>query len=264
MPMRKVFLLIFVGFCVLFISCTPTKTSSENVGNTTTLPDNPVAIARQDTVNSMRLLSSGSLPGSSNKDSPRLEGWFDVNDYFKVLNHLNVQSGYTLEYFYREETNGGRPFLYARKIDRKPHATLSDLDKYWGLKDPYKYLDYIGIDNTEEGYFQFIALRILGGQFYIFWHSAYQNRDLICSHSGLESIIARNSELPLETQNKARQLDLAPRVELNSDTAIVRVITFATYGGFTEETYTIKREFPHNIIDIKTNKLIPFSSSTRF
>jgi len=51
---------------------------------------------------------------------------------------------------------------------------------------------------------------------------------------------------------------------LTGDIAIVEVITFTKWGGFYRETYTISREVPHRIMDIKQENLVPYDCGIAF
>lgn len=238
------------------------------------MTDNDLSLARsrQNTVDAMRSLINGySLPREYRTvDSARLEGWFDVNAYFSVLSHLSMQPGYTLDYVYHGRQYEGHPYMYARRVDSKPFSSLKELTQSSNtdmLKNPYSrpgdydYLSYIQTDNTKESFFQYAVLRILGGNFYLYWHDNYRKCTIICDHIGLEALfcdtgILRDGNLPFKIQEEARQLELAPRVEFTEDTAVVRLVTFTKWGGFNEGTYTITRTFPHIITDIKIENLV--------
>ena len=268
--LRNIFILILTCFCLLGTSCTPTEKPS----------DDPVATARQATVDAIRLLPSGyTVPkvDYNTLDSARLEGWFDVNKYFSVLTHLSMQPGYTLDYIYHNiGGEDAHPFLYARKIDSKPYSTLGELaETYpdatnWYESDhTYDYLARVQTDDTEESFFQYVTLRIMGGQFYLWWHANYSDHINICDQTRLEALFAdtgslNDQKLPPEVRNAARRLDLAPRVEINQDTVNVRVVIFTKWGGFIEETYTITHKFPHIIEDIKTKILVPWQINLTF
>lgn len=166
------------------------------------------------------------------------------------------------------------PFLYARKVNSKPFNALTELAKTysdttnWSESDhAYDYLTYVQTDDTEESYFQHAVLRIMGGQFYLWWHAAYNDHTVICNSSGLEKLFAKNGSpfsVPAEIQGKAQLLDLAPKIELDKATATVRVVIFTSWGGFIEETYTISRASPHMIQDIKTKTLVKWNVNVTF
>jgi hypothetical protein len=262
----------------LTLSCTPIEKSTESPGITSALPDDPVAVARQATVEAMSSVRAGyegPKAGYDVPDSPRLEGWFDVNQYFSVLNHLSLQPGYTLDYLYVSNGSGARPYLYARKIDRQPYTTLEELaetytdETYMDVtKDhTYDYFAQVQTDGSEESFFQYVVLRIMGGQFYLWWHAGYNDYTIICDSTRLEAILADNysySTLTTEVKEKARSLDLAPKVEINNDTVSVRVVIFTKWGGFIEKTYTITRSSPHIIKDITEKTLVEWYINLTF
>lgn len=45
---------------------------------------------------------------------------------------------------------------------------------------------------------------------------------------------------------------------LTQNTAIVELVTFTKWGGFYRTTYIFDRSFPHNIIDVKKENLVPY------
>ncbi|MCJ7742943.1 MAG: hypothetical protein MUO99_00045 [Dehalococcoidales bacterium] len=240
-----------------------------------------MATARQAMVDALSSLSSGyTRPevGYNTPDSARLEGWFDVNEYFSVLTHLSMQPGYTLDYVYHNiGGEDAHPFLYARKIGSKPFSTLDELAQtyndstnWYDSDHIYDYLTYVQTDGSEESFFQYIVLRIMGGQFYLWWHANYNDHTIICDHTGMEAILSEFTQqgaivtMPSSVQEKARRLDLAPKVVINKDTVSVRVVIFTKWGGFIEETYTITRMFPHMIKDIRTMTLVNWDSNIMF
>ncbi len=187
-----------------------------------------------------------------------------------------MEPGYILDYIYYCNGSGAQPTLYARRIDAKPFSTLSELEASFGKNathvDPskayqYDYLLHVQTDDTPESYFEYVALRILGGQFYLWWHAGYSYRPIICNRDGLESML-KSSEPPFgppdDINNKARLLDFSPKVEVGKDTASVRVVTFNSWEGFIEQTYLIQRSSPHVIQDVKINALVAWHANVTF
>jgi hypothetical protein len=71
--------------------------------------------------------------------------------------------------------------------------------------------------------------------------------------------------MDLPSQAKARTLrDIEPVVRLTGDVAIVEVITFSNWGGFYRYTYTIQRGFPHTIVDLKQENILPYDCGIMF
>jgi hypothetical protein len=280
---KNILIQVFACFCIIAVSCTPAQNSTADTTTVTTITIDPVASARQKIVDSMYSLTSGyTVPDIiyNTPDYPRLEGWFDVNEYFSLLTRLSMRPGYTLDYVYHNMGSGAQPYLYARKVDSKPYSTLEELAKMYNdqtyidttKNHAYDYLGYVQTDGTEEAFFQYVVLRIMGGQFYLWWHAAYNDKMIICDQTGLDALFSDvnsyssrfGQTLPSEVQDAARRLDFTPKVEITSDTVTVRVVVFTKWGGFIEETYTIVRAFPHIISDIKTKTIVPWQINLTF
>ncbi len=61
---------------------------------------------------------------------------FDVSQFFTVLEHLSMESGYTLDYVYRFDGMGGSPVLYARPLNQVPYGSSADLEAVWQSENP--------------------------------------------------------------------------------------------------------------------------------
>jgi hypothetical protein len=55
-----------------------------------------------------------------------------------------------------------------------------------------------------------------------------------------------------------------PAVLLSGDTAVVELVTFTKWGGFYRLIYTISREAPHTIIEIKKENILPYDCGVVF
>jgi hypothetical protein len=269
----------------------PEKLNSTAIPPTTTPPlitlDSSPASAYQQMVDSLRALATGIpipasfKPGtSSNLDYLRPAEAFDVNIYFTVLNHLSMQPGYVLDYIYHDASLGAQPYIYARKSNDQPFKSLTELEDttkkqagpgYDQNELYYTYLEQIRVDGTPEGFFQFIALRITGDQFYLFWHANLNDRKIICDHEALDKTISSlrgfwgiSDEKLYDLQKQSANLDLEPKIEIGDNTVRVKIVTFTKWGGLIQREYSITRQFPHRVIDSKTATLIPFDCGLRF
>jgi len=174
---------------------------------------------------------------------------FDVNEFFSVLEHLSMVPGYVLDYDYAYYKDLGFPHLYARESD-KADSEYPD------------YMNYIRTDGTEDSFFELVVLRIMGGQFYLWWHANFDDLTIICNSDGLEDILTTPDEMdqtiPPEVQQEARELELEPSVEFENDTVTVQVVVFTKWGGFMQQTYAITRDFPHNMLRTEEEILVPY------
>ena len=209
-------------------------------------------------------------------EKPAGEAVFDPNHLLVPLTHLRLRPGYTLDFVYRFDGMGGRPFLYAREETAPP---FGDYDAFQAAVDACHdsmavdrcdYLDYIEADGTAEGFFQWVVLKTMGDQFYLFWHAGYHDAEIIASRERLDSVVADlasgNFGVPLSAaqRRQALRVDPAPVVTLGEDAVTVRVIWFTRWGGFNETTYTLSRSAPYRVIGQETNQLVDYDCGIMF
>ena len=267
---------------------TPTSTLASSSEPTSTplptsTPDIPSSEAWQATVDALVALhrSAGSTPEHLRKENAvRTGDEFDVNAYFTVLDHLSMEPGYTLDYVYCYDGSGfaGFPKLYARPDVVPTKAATTDTpptgDQPWYLTcsdvsgDADSYLAHVQVDGTEEGFFQFVVLRMMGGQFYLHWHAGYYDAAVVCDRETVESIISADGSYgqPFSAEQKqvARAIDPAPVVEMEDDVVTVKVVVFSKWGGFKRGTFKIGRNFPHATLESEFETLVEYDCGIMF
>jgi len=62
-------------------------------------------------------------------------------------------------------------------------AAIPDYE-YWEW-----YLRHVRIDGTKQGYLEYVALSLLGGQFYLFWHENYHDTRIVCDKPEIKKIL---------------------------------------------------------------------------
>ncbi len=238
---------------------------------------NPFHTSWQDTVDTFASLvhAQNHIPAHLLRtDAVRTGDEFDVNRYFSVLTHLSMQAGYDLDYVYYFDDLGSRPILYARPIGTLSHSTYADYRKTVG-SDSFqdlasKYVDYIQVDGTQQGFFELAVLWTLGDQFYLGWHANYNDAMIIADREALERLLTSYLEfgfgkgLPLDIQIRARFLQLEPSIEIEDDTVLVKFLIFTKWGGFIQESYMISRTFPHRIFKEEHTTLIEYDCGVNF
>ena len=127
----------------------------------------------------------------------------------------------------------------------------------------------IVINDTEQGFFEYLVLNIMGGQFYLSWHANYDDIMIICDCSALQNVYEETEdfmglELPVESIIAASELDLSPKIEFTDENVIITAVFFTKWGGFLQGTFTIKRDFPHNIIEGEWEVLIEYQCGVMF
>lgn len=198
---------------------------------------------------------------------------FDVNQYFAVLEHLSMQSGYALDYVYRFDGMGGSPVLYARPLNQVPYDSFADLDAVWqsenptASKDQYdRYLEFVQLDGTPEGFFQWVVLRTMGRQFYQYWHAGYNDVQILFNLQSLDQIqpMFPEEKLTAGLMEKAHSLPIEPQIKFQGDQVTVQVMIFTHWGGFIQETYTIASTVPHRILNQSRETLLEYNCGVSF
>ena len=220
------------------------------------------------------------LPRHLTADNPlRQDSDFDPNQYFKVLKHLKLASGYKLDYISLNDELGGLPLVYARKSSNAPFQSYSDFLKSFGeevsgersygeLSHKYDYLEKIRIDKTPESYFEFLTIAYLGDQFYLWWHGSYNDAKILCDLSDMQYIDADmqgfDPEFPQDVKDRIGQIDFNPFVIVDESTISVRVVTFTKWGGFFENVYVMDKDNPSQLLDVQRNPLIEYDCGIAF
>jgi hypothetical protein len=127
----------------------------------------------------------------------------------------------------------------------------------------------IRIDGTAEGFFKYVVMQMLGGQFYLSWHSDYNDIRIVCDPLCIDDIIKEIEdfelrEIPAHILEQARNLSYEPVIEFKGETVNVSVMTFSKWGGFTRIITTIKREYPHKIVSVQRETVLEYNCGLAF
>jgi hypothetical protein len=255
MRVHRAFAILLLLLCLLLTSCSHGPTTS----------------TWQPSVDALVQLTRGlETPPQLQQEDARKDGAeFDANQYFAALPHLAMETGYLLDYVYLFDGMGGLPVLYARPVDQPPYATYTAYTQATESEtDRSSYLDYVAVDGTPEGFFEYTVLYIMGGQFYLYWHSNYNDALVIAGRDGFDSLLTTmeswNLELPDNLQSQARRIDFTPAVEVQENAVRVQVIVFSKWLGFARETYVIEKAFPHTITLENQEILVPYDCGIMF
>ncbi len=220
------------------------------------------------TVSAIENIQPEKIPNDLRKTGIKQGDEFDANQYFGVLNHVSMREGYILDYVYHIDDLGAFPMLYARPMDQTPYVSAEGVSADTKLPD---FREYVVLEDIEQGYFEYAVLNIMAGQFYLDWHANYNDTEIVCNRESVDDIIFSvnegniGSDLNLTQQAKARAIkNIEPVVTLTKDAAVVRIVAFSKWGGFFRLTYTIRREVPHIIIDVKEEELVPYDCGVMF
>lgn len=220
------------------------------------------------TVLQMSQLQTGEIPEYLWTTGKKRGDEFDANEYFSTLTHISMREGYVLDYVYQIDDLGGYPLLYPRSNDQEPFASSVDIPEIEEWQD---FREYIVIEDTEQGYFDYVVMDIMADQFYLYWHANYNDTQIVCNRQQVYDIVAQvnsgdfGNAMDSAQQAKARTLrNIPPVVRLAGDTALVEIVTFTKWGGFYRLTYIISREQPHTIIEIKEENILPYDCGVMF
>jgi len=193
----------------------------------------------------------------------RREEDFDPNTYFTALERLSLEPGYVLDYVYYADFLGGAPVLYARATDQPPYSSESALPR---TLPPY--LDSIHAEDSIEGFYQLALLRVLGGQFYLYWHAGYNDRQVLVTPAAITALLEAGDgfeqAFPHDMHREAQNLNPTPQVVLNETTVTVTLLTFTNWGGFEQYTVTFQRAFPHTRIEETIKTLVEYDCGVVF
>jgi hypothetical protein len=228
-------------------------------GAPTSDPPPAYAAAWQQIVDDLRSLqNSQGLPNRLLDPEPSLDGTgFDIEDYFTVFEHIDAEPGFVLDYVYRATPDRGFPVLHIRRADQPGHATYDEYPAATGSDDASQgdtaYLDQIYvIDGTPKGFFEYVTLRVMGGQFYLFWHAQEMDAQVVATRERLDDLLDSVAELMDDTQlERGRAADPSPMVSFEGDIATVEILVFTRWGGLHRHTYTIERVFPQQILNLQ-------------
>ncbi len=156
----------------------------------------------------------------------------DPNQFFTVLDRLQMEEGWTLDftYFYASDM-GGEPTLVARKTDSP--LCQSDPEQPCVSEDV---MLHVLVDGTQEGWFQLMVLKFMGDQFYREWHG-FEGKIILPSKAGLtfwlEGQKKRWSVQDGEDFDEAAMaaLEVEPVVDIGADSVYINLVYFSHGAG---------------------------------
>lgn len=212
-------------------------------------------------IRALRLLLPGTVPEHLEREGAKKQATdFDANDIFSVLTHVQMQPGYVLDYVYHFDGLGGYPILYSRKSECMPELSLPP-------DAVERFPDRITSDGTAAAFFELALLRIMGGQFYLFWHANYNDRRVLCHSTDIDELLGGTSAprvVPEDVATRARALELEPQMTLSEDWATVRVIVFTKWGGVLAQELRFSLTTPHRLIDSQSTCLVEYNCGVMY
>lgn len=275
-----VFLTVILVSAGMLSGCDPDKVTTPAAN---ALP----AVWCQETANKVLNLLPSEIPQNlTNGDSVKTDLEWNANTYFDVLTHLSMEDGYVLDYVYAFDGSAGSPELYARPEEAVPFKTFdeygkalntytrpeNDISTVWFVmgEETGLFGNKIKIDDTKEGYYEYTVLQLLGEQFYLFWHSNYNDTRIICDAGELEGLLESIGDsgfgepVDEDFKEQARKIDLQPTVDIGTDTVTVSLVVFSKWGGFTRLSYFMDRNYPRMVTGIESKNLLEYQCGVVF
>ena len=232
------------------------------------------------------------VPELFNEDVNKSDSEFNIDHYFDILDRIELEKGWRVDYLYLQERLGGEPIIIAypelketeykeiiNKINdndlnykARDYDLENIIDTFLNYEDVDNYLNHIKLDGSEESYLQFVILAELGSQFALFWHALYNDKEFVCTSEKSEKIINKINRSDEEMDfmeddifdEKLKKIDFKPQINIRNDKTVVRMVFFTKWGGFIEAKYQVKKSFPHKIIERETETLIEYDCGYLF
>jgi len=226
-------------------------------------------------------------PDLFNEDVKKSASEFKIDHYFDILDRVELEKGWQVDYLYIQERIGGGPVIIAypdskkeeykelinkindKELDYNSRDSNSEniIHTFLNYDDVDNYLKHVKLDGSEESYLQFVILAALGSQFALFWHALYNDQEFVCTPEKAEKIIKRINRSEQEMSfmeddlfdQQLNKIDFEPQITVKADKVIVRLVFFSKWGGFIEVKYQVKKDFPYKIIERETETLIDYN-----
>jgi hypothetical protein len=209
----------------------------------------------------------------------RADSDFDANQYFSIFPHLKLEKGFQLDYAYDLSGMGGFPIIYTAPRGTPAFTSFQEYVDFAAMNesDPasYKpndhkndYMAHIQVDDSPEGYLQYLLMNIIGDQFYLVWHANYNDTVILCDASDMEDVAKEmagfNLAFPKEIDAKIKTIDFSPTIKVGDTTVSIRLVQFSKWYGFRETEYSIDRKSPHLIMAKPNKTLIEYDCGIKF
>lgn len=223
----------------------------------------------------------------------KLEPSFDFVNYFKIFDKLKVKPGWEIDYQYAFSGDAGRPAILGLRNGQSLEKLVDSLKSSLGILryafDSVSYTDYLLVELSVEGCFQYALFNLIGDQFGLFGGANYGRRKIICSDAtlsdevdflikerGLKKTIKTDSLSETDRLNRAwsyrrSQLDSIqllggrPEIKLLGDSICqISMMHHSDWGGLMKVDYEIELHFPHEFTLQRDSLLAYYDSMLLF
>jgi len=185
---------------------------------------------------------------------------FKTADYFSILKNISLEETWQLGFIYCRDENGASPILTAYRSEEEYKTLGAKITKGYRSSKIYgneEYWPHVKLNGTEDGYFEYVVLSILGSQFSLDSRANYNDIEIVCTKPAIQEIV-KVTKPDERLIREAQLVDPTPSVTIDAKQAIVRIVIFTKWGGFIERKYHISPQFPYKIKKIKAKALAKF------
>ncbi|MCL4561937.1 MAG: hypothetical protein M1281_15180 [Chloroflexi bacterium] len=188
----------------------------------------------------------------------------DINNLLVLFEYLHLEPGYRLDYIYHNRGSGGSPSIYVRFSNTQyPSSDPEDFDPQHDQERPYLEHLYFGL--YPMGYLQLAIFSIISGQFYLFWHSGYNDHRFVLNQSEALLLVStfNNTHQNVDYPGAIRMVNFTPHLTIFENyEAILSAYTFSQWNGFSQREWKIR---PLAYIKEISNKvIIPYNCGILF
>lgn len=194
----------------------------------------------------------------------RQPDWFDPVRFLEIFPTIKLRPGYTLNYFYLKNDQGGRPIIYTRKNDKSSlsHEEMDNMLHH--MTQTSELIKHLEFDRSSLGFFQFAVFNVIVHQFYLTGRSVNFNTSFLFSRSSLKiyrTIIKRHDHnLGCFDIDK---IITEPRIKMfDAYNAEVTLTMFSKRSGIFYNTIHV--EWPSTILKTENEILVNYDNKVVF
>jgi len=218
------------------------------------------------TVREVEKLLAVPIPKGLRPSEPsRPDGSLDIERMFGVLTRLSVEKDFHLDWVYCGRPHfEGYPVLYCLRTNEVPSDSLDALATY--EPDRREFPFHVGCNDSPAGFCELAVFRILGDQFYLYWHANHRRRRIICGEASLARLRSWGDldDVPESVLTQVRAVDLNPTITVSADVASVGLVWFSRWKGFVYEETVFNRERPQRVMGTTTRVLAEYNCDVIF
>ncbi len=156
---------------------------------------------------------------------------FDAGKYFEILDRVKMEDGWVLDYFYSVRATTAYPVLYARRKDQARLGCIPGGKEEEVTKSCERFFDHLVPDGSSESFVQIAVLRLIGEQFYLFWHALSKD----------DRVVSR----------------FPSHVGFGENQITVSLLVSSEFRGLSLYEMRLAPKFPHRFLGESFTKLIP-------